>query len=604
MYWWHHAAQLTREGKLRRFGLITTNSLRQTFNRRVIERHLSTSPPALPRAGEGSLAPLSLAFAIADHPWVDSADGAAVRIAMSVGVAGEAPGRLLKVVDEQPGEEDAVAVRLAERSGHINADLTIGANVAGALPLRANADLSSPGVKLHGSGFIVTPEEAANLGLGTVPGLDRYIRPYRNGRDLTDRPRGVLVIDLFGLTAEEVRTQFPAVYQWLVYRVKPERDHNNRASYRDIWWVFGEPRKDLRSALVGLPRYIATVETAKHRTFQFLDCSITPDNKLVAIAVEDGYWLGVLSSSSHVTWALAAGSRLGVGNDPVYVKSRCLEAFPFPAATPDQQSRIRALAEQLDAHRKRVLAPRPLAGEGSGVRAALTLTGLYNVLEKLKSGEPLSAKEKAIHEQGLVSVLKSLHDELDREVLAAYGWSDLAPLLEVVNGNARPSPPSPRAGEGCEPPAPSHGDAGVVTTRDEAIRRLDEALLERLVALNAVRAAEEARGLARWLRPQFQQPAAAPSQAPLETEAASQSAAPAAGARPAAKEPWPATLPEQVAAVARVLAQAGGPASVDALSACFSGRGAWKKRLPQLLDTLVALGRARQVDGGRFAAVE
>jgi hypothetical protein len=68
MYGWERAAQLVREGKVRRFGLITTNSLRQTFNRRVIENHLSAENP------------LSLIFAVPDHPWVDTLNGAAVRI--------------------------------------------------------------------------------------------------------------------------------------------------------------------------------------------------------------------------------------------------------------------------------------------------------------------------------------------------------------------------------------------------------------------------------------------------------------------------------------------------------------------------------------------
>jgi hypothetical protein len=36
------------------------------------------------------------------------------------------------------------------------------------------------------------------LGLGKTPGLEKIIRPYRNGRDLTARPRGVNVIDLDG----------------------------------------------------------------------------------------------------------------------------------------------------------------------------------------------------------------------------------------------------------------------------------------------------------------------------------------------------------------------------------------------------------------------
>ena len=305
--------------------------------------------------------------------------------------------------------------------------------------LTANSELSNRGVSLFGAGFIVTPEEARQLGLGRVPGLESHIRLYRNGRDLTATSRDVMVIDLFGLTAEEVRARFPAVYQWVYERVKPERDQNNRKSRRENWWLFGETNPKLRDQLSGLSRYIATVETSKHRFFVFLDAVILPDNKLVNIALDDAYFLGVLSSRIHVTWALAAGSRLGVGNDPVYVKTACFEKFPFPAATDAQQARIRAIAEQLDAHRKRQQAQHP----------KLALTDMYNVLEKLRAGEPLSAAEKVVHEQGLVSVLRQLHDELDAAVFDAYGWP--------------------------------------VTLTDEEI-------LERLVALNAERAAEEAQG--------------------------------------------------------------------------------------------------------------
>ncbi|MFP3338889.1 hypothetical protein R0J91_12970, partial [Micrococcus sp. SIMBA_131] len=107
--------------------------------------------------------------------------------------------------------------------------------------------------------------------------------------------------------------------------MKPERDQNKRATYRDNWWLFGEPRKDWREMSRGLPRYIATVETTKHRLFTFLNAEILPDNKLINIAIDDSAKLGVLGSRIHVAWSFSTGSRLGVGNDPVYVKSRCFE---------------------------------------------------------------------------------------------------------------------------------------------------------------------------------------------------------------------------------------------------------------------------------------
>lgn len=37
---------------------------------------------------------------------------------------------------------------------------------------------------------------------------------------------------------------------------------------------------------------------------------------------------------------------------------------------------------------------------------------------------------------------------------------------------------------------------------------------------------------------------------------------------------------------------------VESLSERFSGKSPWKKRLPQHAETLVALGRARRVEGG------
>ncbi|MGH7173980.1 MAG: class I SAM-dependent DNA methyltransferase, partial [Gemmataceae bacterium] len=146
MFWWHHAATLARSGQLRRFGFITTNSIRQTFNRRVIDAQMAQREP------------LSIVFAIPDHPWVDSADGAAVRIAMTAGsAAAQIPGSLLSVIREDSAQsEDEISVVLAARSGVIHADLSIGANIASAGTLLSNQNLTSRGLMLFGAGFIVT----------------------------------------------------------------------------------------------------------------------------------------------------------------------------------------------------------------------------------------------------------------------------------------------------------------------------------------------------------------------------------------------------------------------------------------------------------------
>jgi hypothetical protein len=521
MYWWHKAASLVRTGQTQQFGLITTNSVSQTFNRRVVEQHLLAKPS------------LSLVFAIADHPWVDTADGAAVRIAMTVGRVGEHPGELLETTEEQTQGDGWAKVILASKRGRINSNLTLGANVTETRPLQANEGLSSPGVKLHGSGFILTPDEANSLGLGTLPGLEKHVRPYRNGKDITDEPRGVMVIDLFGLQAEEVRHRFPAVYQRVLTTVRPEREHNNRASYRDNWWVFGEPRREIRPAILGLARFIVTPVTSKHRFFCFLDSSILPDDALIAVAVADALFLGILSSRVHVVYALASGGTLE--DRPRYNKSRCFDPFPFPVCDAAAQERIRKIAEELDAHRKRVQSQHP----------GLTLTGMYNVLEKLRANEALNAKVKQIHEAGLVSVLRQLHDDLDSAVFAAYGW-----------------PPT----------------------------LTDAEILERLVALNTERAKEEASGLVRWLRPDYQNPGGAQTQQtalPVEGEPETRP-----GKQRAGKLPWPKTLSERVKAVSTALATSKEPVTATEIAKRFARAKA--ADVGEILETLCAVGKARQ----------
>ena len=61
---------------------------------------------------------------------------------------------------------------------------------------------------------------------------------------------------------------------------------------------------------------------------------------------------------------------------------------------------------------------------------------------------------------------------------------------------------------------------------------------------------------------------------------------------------WPTTLPEQVRAVAELLTSAASAIPLTTIEASFKGKGQWKKGLPRILETLQALGRARQEGDG------
>ncbi|MCH7226769.1 hypothetical protein MLD59_11550 [Verrucomicrobiaceae bacterium E54] len=562
MFWWHKAAELLAAKRIERFGFITTNSIHQTFNRRVLEPFLANDKK-----------PIHLAYAIPDHPWVDSADGAAVRISMTVADSERLDGVLEEVEGEKTGDDGENDVSLARKTGNIAANLQLGVNTSLAKPLLSNEGISNNGVILGGKDFQVSHTQALALGLENNPAGKRHIRRYLGGSSLTSRYEESYVLDLFGLTEAELQDQLPGVYQWVHTHIRPKRLQNKRKGRRENWWLFNESVPKLRRMLSGLPRFIGTTETAKHRIFSFLEGEILPDHMVISVAHDDASILGILSSRIHVLWSLAQGGTLE--DRPRYNKSRCFETFPFPALEEGPlKKRIRDLGEKLDAHRKRQQELHP----------DLTLTRMYNVLEKLRVEEPLTDKEKNIHEAGLVTNLKQIHDDLDEAVFEAYGWSDILEAKRMLPGMKYDFETGSAAVMELEP-------GSIKGFTREAEEEIEQELIKRLVVLNQERAEEEKRGLVRWLRPEYQAPdetgvpASEQKQIELEAESAS-TKLPA----PAAKQKWPTSMPDQVAAIQRLLPAIGPDASE--LAACFGKRTQARIRtIGEILDTLTALGK-------------
>jgi hypothetical protein len=517
MYWWHKAAELVRAGKVERFGFITTNSIRQVRQRTVIDFHVQQKNP------------VRLIFAVPDHPWVDG--GAAVRIAMTGAELNNSkkPVRIAQlgsVVAEEQGEtpEDSaeqVEVR-SQNVGRIFNNLQAGADLTKTQALKSNEKLVSRGVMPGSQGFQIDYNERDLVECD-------LLKSYVNGRDILHSPRSKWIIDTVGLTGEQLRINYPKTYQLLLERVQPERATNNDLKLREQWWLYRRANTILRSALQDIPRYIITAETAKHRLFIFLNCEILPDNRLVTIALDDAYFLSVLSSIVHVTWSLAAGGTLE--DRPVYQKSICFDKFPFPNSTPAQKQKIRELGEKLDAHRKRVQAQHP----------DVTITGMYNLLEKLRAGQPFTDKDREYNDKALVSTLKQIHDELDIAVLDAYGW---------------------------------HHDIS------------DEEILERLVALNAERAEEERNGLIRWLRPEYQ----APDEVGRQQVIAGVIEPEEVTVAPAALKTLPKKPKDQLAAIRDLLLTSGGEWTVEQVAAQFNGAQRQKKAIFENLERLEWFG--------------
>jgi hypothetical protein len=552
MYWWHKAAELTRVQNIFNFGFITTNTIRQIWQRKIIDFHL------------GQDNPLKITFAIPDHPWAEG--DAAVRISMtaaSLNLNIPTQIRIGEVIYEEEAnnpEEEAELVKIKWKFvNQIFSDLTAKTDIGKMQKLKSNSSLSSRGVQLIGGGFLLEESKVSSIESSVV-----FL--YANGRDIQQRSRNLFIIDLFGKPEKIIKENYPKAYQWVFDRVKPDRDQNNRKSYRENWWIFGEPRASLRPALKNLPRYIVTVETAKHRIFVFLDCKVIPDNMLIVLAIDDSYYLGILSSQIHIIWALAAGGNLG-GNTPRYNKTVCFDPFPFPDPPEELKQEIRELGERLDSYRKQVQANHP----------DVTITAMYNCLEKMRSGEPFTDKDREFNNKALVSTLKQIHDDLDQAVFRAYNWNDLIPLWQ--QSQAEPN-------------------------NAEIKEQLEQTILQRLVDLNAERAEEERNGLIRWLRPEYQAPDQVSTQAVIEGVGVEEETTTVITAPEQQK--FPAKLKEQLAIIRDLLRTQGGEWTIGQISAQFKGKtkaGAIENCLEILEDLGVILSHT-ETDSKRYYAAE
>ena len=570
MYWWHKAAELVRDKRVQRFGFITTNSISQIRLRKVIEFH------------ENQKESICLFFAIPDHPWADG--DAAVRIAMTAGELNNSSvigkkvkfGTVSMEVQSLIPEDsvDQLELRLQNVS-KIFSDLTVGSDLSSANILRANAtqSISGRGVTLSGQGFVIDIETLSKLGYSSLD-LPTVIKRYRTGNDLISLKKEHYVIDCYGLSVDEVEKIYPSLYQHIYDNVFPIRQASRNRKLSEEWWLHERPRPNFRESISLLNRYIVTPRTAKYRFFTFLSTNIISESEVVTIALSDAFFLGVLSSFIHVVWALRAGSDLG-GNTPRYNNSVCFNTFPFPDATLEQKEKIRQLGERLDRHRKQVQAQHP----------EITITGMYNLLEKLRKGEDFTDKDREYNNKALVSTLKQIHDELDSAVLEAYGWEDLKPssLHQTTD-----SPPSPPILGGTEPSnqskSPSIGGfRGLDNLSGES---LTEIILDRLVTLNAQRAEEERNGHIRWLRPEYQAPNEVRTQTIIEGVGESEEIAIA----PAEVKTFPKQPKDQLAAIRDLLRTSNNPWTIAQIAAQFKNGGRYKNAISENLERLEWFG--------------
>jgi hypothetical protein len=407
-YFFHRASELMAPcGSL---GFIATNAIADGDNRRTVLGRLVSGPR-----------PFHIHAATTGLPWPGNAQVLVSTLFLERGLP-----------------EQVTRPRLLDRRmvATINSRLRAGNEWPEPESLAENAGLALVGCFLRGEGFVLEPEEAQAF-LGAHPAEGEVIRPFLVGDDLNntiDQSARRFVIDFGDMSLDETK-RFPNALAVLDERVRPARERLKAtgadAEHRKYWWRFASVRKELRERATAMPRLLATARVAKHSMFAFIPSGWTPSDQVVLFPLASWTAFAVLQSRIHAVWVSLQATHMGEGIR--YSAGECFAPFPFPTGSPETVLPALEIAgERLHVGRTRFMRQRDLG-----------LTQTYNLLAEASVSDPA------------VLELRTLHKSVDRAVLDAYGWPDVA----------LPSPDQPAE-----------------------IRDFEDIVADRLFALNAERA--------------------------------------------------------------------------------------------------------------------
>ena len=371
-YWFEQARTQIAADKTRRAGLLATQAIRFSSNRRTLER--------IKESGD-------VFAAYDDLQWKPEEPGsAAVHVSI---VCFDDGSETTKTLNGNPATD-------------IDTRLTDAVHLDRARTLPQNAGLCFAGVS-KGGPFELSPQDAAPMLDDSNPNgrpNSDVVKPYIIGRDLNGKRQERWLID-FGAMSESDARLYSLPYQHCLTVVKPARINSRERRLREQWWLHSRNRVELRESIAPLTRYIGTSEVSKHRYFQYIDGDVTSDKTVTIFAREDDYFLGILESRFHKVWTAAVGTQLE--SRPRYIISECFEKFPFPTPTESQRDTVAQAARMLDDQRRNVCRP-----NGTYRRS---MTALYN------ENPPW---------------LQTAHAELDAAVAQAYDWPPNLPDHDLL----------------------------------------------------------------------------------------------------------------------------------------------------------------------------
>ena len=335
--------------------------------------------------------------------------------------------------------------------------------------LASNRGKTYQGTILLGEGFAFDDRKAAsgetssiaqmNEMLVSYPANKERIRPFLGWEEVSNDPKHAhhrYVIDFEDMSLDAARDRWPDLLEIVQSKVKPQRDQDNRAARREKWWRFGDRQSGLYQAIAGRSRVLVTgAGAAAHHMIAAVPAVAIFSNKLIVFALSGWTEFAVLHARPHEMWSARFGATRGVADDLTYNPTDVFLNFPFPLSS-ESDTALEAAGQAYHDHRAALMVHN---NEG--------LTKTYNRFHNPAEDRPEIVK------------LRELHDAMDRAVLTAYGWANLAKRI-ATDPDAMPRYLTEETEDDHKYQGRYFWPAPI---RDE--------VLARLLALNAERAEEE-----------------------------------------------------------------------------------------------------------------
>jgi hypothetical protein len=320
--------------------------------------------------------------------------------------------------------------------------------------LLANANKSFQGSIVLGMGFTFddTNEDATPIAeMHRLIEKDRRnqecIFPYIGGEEVNSSPTHShhrYVINTGEMSEAEFR-RYPDLVEIVENKVKPERqklnmntaDGRRRAAN---WWLWGRYTPALFRAIAECDRVLVTnCGATPHMSFSFQPSRMVFANTLAIFPFETHAAFCAVQCRIHEIWARFFGSSMK--DDLRYTPSDCFETFPFPEVISDQGI-VNSKEGNSDQGIVNSKEHSPLSTNPLSTNPLSTLEAIgkqyYEFRAELmvRNNEGLTQTYNRFHDPNEfdpdILRLRQLHDEMDRAVLAAYGWDDIQPQCEFL----------------------------------------------------------------------------------------------------------------------------------------------------------------------------